>query len=308
MDREEKQRRGVARGGPPNRWPIIGSRASWLAILGLVSLAASLLQAQDEVPLRLLPPLGPETPLETEVEEILETPMGVADPAVGWMTPATWFTSPLWDFGMELGVNGSEGNTQSFSLLASTSLQRKTEGNTFDLGLTYGKTQANGAETQNYALLNSRWDLNMSPQWFLYNKDVVEYDEFKAFDLRLVVSGGLGYHFLKNEATTMTGRLGAGVSREFGGPDESWVPEANMGLDFEHQLSARQKVKVSSDYYPAWEDFLDYRLLLNANWEILLDEETNLSLKLGLIDRYDSTPNGREHNDLDYFITLVWKL
>ena len=186
--------------------------------------------------------------------------------------------------------------------------KRKTEGNTLDLGLTYGKTQANGVETQNYAMFNSRWDWNMTPAWFLYNKDVLEYDEFKAFDLRLVFSGGLGYHLIKHDATTLTGRLGAGVSREIGGPDEDWVPEANLGLDFEHKLSARQKVKVTSDYYPAWEDFLDYRLLLNAHWEILLDEETNLSLKLGVIDRYDSTPNGREYNDLDYFITLVWKL
>ena len=81
--------------------------------------------------------------------------------------------------------------------MTSTNLQRKTEGNTLEMGLTYGKTQANGAETQNYAMLNSRWDWNMTPQWFLYNKDIVEYDEFKAFDLRLVFSGGLGYHFLK---------------------------------------------------------------------------------------------------------------
>ena len=29
---------------------------------------------------------------------------------------------------------------------------------------------------------------------------------------------------------------------------------------------------------------------------------------MGVIDRYDSTPNGRKHNDLDYFITLLWKL
>ena len=32
--------------------------------------------------------------------------------------------------------------------------------------------------------------------------------------------------------------------------------------------------------------------MTNAYWEILLDEETNLSLKLGAVDRYDSTPNG----------------
>ncbi len=279
----------------------------------------SAISAETDVPLRLLPPLATDPSAETSVDEILDTPPPTADEILvaplptadlipGWIQPTNWFTSPVWDFGMELGVNGSEGNAQSFSLLASTNLQRKTEGNTLDIGLTYGKTEANGAETQNYAMFNSRWDWNISPRWFLYNKDVFEYDEFKAFDLRLVFSGGLGYHFLERDDTTLTGRGGAGVSREFGGPDNSWVPEANLGLDFEHELTARQKVKLTTDYYPAWEDFLDYRLLTNAHWEILLDEETNLSLKMGIIDRYDSTPNGRKHNDFDYFITLLWKL
>jgi hypothetical protein len=67
-------------------------------------------------------------------------------------------------------------------------------------------------------------------------------------------------------------------------------------------------VKLTSDYYPAWEDFHDYRLVTNAYWEILLDDQTNLSLKLGAVDRYDSTPNGALPNDIDYFVTLLWKL
>ena len=102
--------------------------------------------------------------------------------------------------------------------------------------------------------------------------------------------------------------MGAGASREFGGPDDNWIPEANLAGDFEHKLTDRQKLKLTSDYYPAWEDFHDYRLVTNAYWEILLDEQTNLSLKLGAVDRYDSTPNGAQPNDIDYFVTLLWKL
>jgi hypothetical protein len=33
-----------------------------------------------------------------------------------------------------------------------------------------------------------------------------------------------------------------------------------------------------------------------------------LSLKTGVVDRYDSTPNGRLPNDITYFVTLMWKL
>ena len=35
---------------------------------------------------------------------------------------------------------------------------------------------------------------------------------------------------------------------------------------------------------------------------------TNLSLKVSAFDRYDSTPQGRRPNDLDYALLLLWKL
>ena len=55
--------------------------------------------------------------------------------------------------------------------------------------------------------------------------------------------------------------------------------------------------------------FLAFFVLLAwAGWEVLLSHAANLSLKLGLIDRYDSTPNGLERNDLNYTALLLWKL
>ena len=39
----------------------------------------------------------------------------------------------------------------------------------------------------------------------------------------------------------------------------------------------------------------------------MLDEDSNLNLKIGVIDRYDSTPNGRKPNDFDYSVLLLWK-
>lgn len=258
-----------------------------------------------------LPPLGdPATELGATPETILpaEATLSSSTDNGAWWISTDWFSSPVWDFGAEMGLNGSSGNARAFSILAAFNGKRKTEGNELEWDLKYGKSQNDGIETQHYALFNSRWDWKFAPVWFLYNKNNLEYDEFKAFDVRLVLSGGLGHHFVKTESTTLTGRWGAGVSREFGGPDNSWVPEANLGADFEHQLSRRQKLKLTTDYYPSWEDFRDYRLVTNAHWEILLDKETNLSLKLGAVDRYDSTPNGAKPNDVDYFATLLWKL
>ena len=49
-------------------------------------------------------------------------------------------------------------------------------------------------------------------------------------------------------------------------------------------------------------------LPLDISWELVLDDVNNLSLKVGVIDRYDSTPNGAEPNDVDYSVLLLWSL
>jgi putative salt-induced outer membrane protein YdiY len=280
-----------------------------LLLVPLIALAAA--RGQDIDRPQLLPPVNSTgSVLDEQVPSVgqddSDTLLTPGD--ASWWEPARWFASPVWDFGAEMGINGSAGNAQAFSIQVAFSGKRETEGNVLEYDIKYGKSQNGGSETQHYWLSNSRWDWKFTPIWFLYNKNTLEYDEFKAFDLRLVLSGGLGHNFIKNDATTLTGRCGAGASREFGGPDDAWVPEANLAGDFEHKFSDRQKVKLTSDYYPSWQDFHDYRLLTNAYWEILLDQQTNLSLKIGAIDRYDSTPNGAEPNDIDYYATLLWKM
>ena len=257
--------------------------------------------AQDE--LQLLPPIDAAATDIGVGEEIIVENTGPI-----WYSPTAWFTSPLWENSIELGINGSEGNAESFSILAGGKLKRESDASVLGLDISYGKTKSGGVETQNYALSNSRWDWKLNDRWFLYNKNTIEFDKFKAFDMRLVLSGGLGHHIIKNDATTLTGRLGAGASREFGGPADDWTPEANVGLDFEHKINKFQKINGVVDYYPSWEDFADYRLVSKIDWELLLSEDANLSLKIGAIDRYDSTPNGNVANDIDYYATLLWKM
>lgn len=226
-----------------------------------------------------------------------------------WYNPMDWFAGPYWEKGIELGINGSKGNAEAISILAAGRLRRETDRSIWGIDMVYAKTEAADVLTQHYAFLNSRFDYKIGDsRWTLWNITRLEYDEFKAFDLRLAINGGLGYDFIRTEQRKLTGRFGAGASREFGGGNEEWVPEAVFGADYIHKISDRQRLAITSDYYPSWEDFKDYRLVTQASWELVLDEETNLSLKIGILDRYDSTPGGLEPNDLDYFITLLWKI
>jgi hypothetical protein len=222
--------------------------------------------------------------------------------------PGYWY-GPLWSGSLELGLNAAKGNAQSVSIVLGADLKRKTGTHTLSLKADHARTSNRGIDSQHNALGEVRLDRHFGDtRWSLYTLGTLEYDEFKDFDLRLAASMGLGYSVIKNDVTTLTGRFGSGVSREIGGVDESYVPEANFGIDFERELNFRQKLVIKVDHYPDWGNWGSYRIVTDAGWEILLDEEANLSLKIGAIDRYDSTPNGRKANDLNYSFVLLFKI
>jgi hypothetical protein len=80
-----------------------------------------------------------------------------------------------------------------------------------------------------------------------------------------------------------------------------------VGASFEHRLTRRQKLIASSDFYPDLGDIQDYRVRSNAAWEVKIDPPARLSLRIGAIDRFDSSPNGKKKNDLDYSTLIVWE-
>src|SRR5690606_24612196 len=92
----------------------------------------------------------------------------------------------------------------------------------------------------------------------LFSKTYIEYDEFKAYDMRLALNAGLGYRWWDTETNKLTTRVGAGWSREIGGPVDRFVPEGVVGVEFERRISKRQKLSLDSDYFPDWEDLSSF--------------------------------------------------
>lgn len=251
-------------------------------------------------------PAAHEAPTEEE-EAVDETiPIEEETPTAWYYTPVYWFD--LWEGNIELGMSGSHGNTETLDYLLGLDAKRETEEHILDFNLKYDRKSADSVETAHRLFGEIRWELLFEDsRWTWFFHETTDYDEFKAYDMRLSYDTGLGRCLIKNDDTSLLARAGAGFSHEIGSPDEELVPEAVFGLQFSHKLNERQKVSASSEYSPDVTDFLDYRLKSKASWEVLLDEETNLSLKVSLLDRYDSTPYGKKPNDLDYTLTLLWK-
>lgn len=234
--------------------------------------------------------------------------MPLAEESMSWyQVPWQWVTQG-WVNHAEFGLDGSSGNSKTLALQTGLEMKRKTDQYTLALDFDYRKATNRGVTTEDNGRYNLDYDrMFKSSRWSAFGKFGAEWDQFKAFDLRLNMNGGVGYYFLRSDSATFATRFGAGASKEFGAPDDDWKPEAVFGTEGEFQVNKRNKIKGKLEYFPAWEDFSDYRLVADAAWEILLDEAENLSLKLAVTDRYDSTPQGARPNDVYYSMLLLIK-
>ena len=214
-----------------------------------------------------------------------------------------------WKFQIEGGLNGSTGNSEALAFRFAGSADRKTSTMVTHLDTYWAYATSDGKKSKDRWEANIRndWIINES-RWSIYATGKSEWDEFQAWNWRLSAFGGVGYAFVKTDKTLFNGRAGLGLNKELGGDNRSGItPEADLGLDFSEQLTKRQKLYATTDLYPSLRDVPQFRWVTKAGWEILVDPETNMSLKIGVEHRYNSNPGGGiKHNDLDYFLTIVW--
>lgn len=263
------------------------------------------------------------TPVEAVMAEPSPTATAVADAAVEeavapthWYYPSYWFGPTPWDSGIEFGLNGASGTSESLSFRAGGYVKRKADDYKFNGSLYYNNTKADGTLQQSNALLDLRYDwlFDDSP-WTLFILSQSFYDEFAAFDFNLNGSAGFGYQWIDTDFTKLTTSVGTGGSREFGNEDaagnsvnDDWVAEASFGVNYELNWADNKKFYAKIDWFPEWEDFSAYRALADVGFEFELHQPSNMSLKLSATDRYDSQPEGAEPHNLNYSAMLIWKL
>ena len=217
-----------------------------------------------------------------------------------------------WFGGFEFGANGSQGNSDVFSGRLGANIDRKTDSNLFHVDLLYTLTRQDGTTNQDQALLNLRDEiLFKGTPWSLFSATQLEYDQFRAYDFRVGTYLGVAYAWVKSEKALFKTRLGAGAVREIDtradGPPDRWVPEAVLGFDFNWRFTERQGWVSSVDFYPNLSNIGQYRVRARAGYEIVIDPKYGMVLRLGVQDRYDTSPGPAKRNDLNYFTTLMFK-
>lgn len=260
-------------------------------VLGELKLAKSNVTAIAAVPDAAPPPPPPPPPPPAPPEV-------KPDPDSFWKG---------WVGSLEFGLNGSDGNSQSVSMRAAANAKRETSETVTTLGISYVYGTQDGDKNLEHGEINVRNDWKIGSPWRIFAIGKTEYDTFQDWEWRVSLFGGLGYEFMKTDNTLLLGRIGVGATKEFKTSKQRIEPELDIGLDWEHKIDDRQKIFVNADYYPSLHRMTDYRAQLKAGYEVIVDPKNNLSLKLGLEDRYNSNPGtDRKKNDILYFATIAY--
>ena len=215
----------------------------------------------------------------------------------------------LWKREMSAGLDGSMGNSENMSVRLGVEGERETLRGRADAPANYQRSEDDDVVSEHRVegAGGYEWFVPDSP-WELFGRGLVEYDEFKDYDIRVNTAVGPGYRFYDTDDLRLIAQVGAGVSREFGGIDDRVTPELLAAVVFERQLSEIQSIQSSLELFPYVRDPGEFRLVGRAEWELLMSQRYRLAIELGVEDRYDSNASpGVDANDLDYFAQLVKK-
>ena len=84
-------------------------------------------------------------------------------------------------------------------------------------------------------------------------------------------------------------------------------PDSLYGVSINQQVTTAHKILTSVDYIPQWSDFRQYEVQAQVNWQIFLDEDRDLRLKVGAQNRYESSmPIESILERTDYTTSLMW--
>lgn len=276
----------------------VGRQAGWLAIAATAGFGGTA-WAQEESP-------QVQEEVDQTEADVAEADAEAADEEFEIPPPKDFWTG--WTTNVELGLNGSTGNTERFNVRAGLETERLTDRMESRASLTYtlGTEEGSTTEEKFRAAVRNDW-LVPASRWRYFAKASADYDDMQDYDWLLAASAGVGYEFIDTDDLLLIGRVGAGLSKKIGGDDNRLRPEGLIGGDFEYQITERSKVFATADWYPDLGDWPQYRATASGGYEVMVDPELNLSLRLGAEMKYDSSPGEGFHRaDVDYFAVLVW--
>lgn len=203
-----------------------------------------------------------------------------------------------WQGNAAVSLSRAAGNTSNTIFSAAVDEARTTEANKISVygSALYGNSQ--GKKTADKVRASSRYDHNLSGDYFGFGLVELEKDSLANLNLRSGVGAGLGYHVIKNDNNTFDVFGGAGYSQSnlIIGNKISGA-ELLLGEESTHKISDATRFKQKLSYTPSMQTAGQYRAMFEAG--IVTDIANNIGLSLSLQDKYSSAVGaGVKNNDV----------
>ena len=231
-----------------------------------------------------------------------------------------------WTTALNAGLTMTDGNSETMA----ANVGLATEGEKDGLGsviagadFNYGESTVSSAatdpatgesvvtETEETTVENAKAFVNvkktLSPKTFAYVDGSVLYDDVALIDYRATLGPGLGFYLLKNDKRQLSLEAGPSyVWEKVDGASNDYLA-LRFAERYSCQATKTAKLVQSLEYLPEAEDFDNYLLTAEIGVEAAMND--HLSLRVGLQDKYDSTPAaGAERNDLSLIAGLGFSL
>ncbi len=214
------------------------------------------------------------------------------------LTPS-WFD--LWAGYADVGFSLARGNSHTDTLTTAFNAARVTNNDKTVLFLNQiystGSIGRVTGPTADAVRGGISYDHNINKRWFWDLMNTDEYDTFQSLDFRFIGGGGLGYHAIKTDKTTLDLLFGGNYTHEaFTGNIVRNLGEVNVGDDFTHKLTGVTSITQSLRFYEA-PSTGEYRLAFDAGGATTIKKW--FSWQVTVSDRYLSAPVfGRKGNDI----------
>jgi len=220
-----------------------------------------------------------------------------------------------WKGQFDFSLNGSRGNNQKQDTRLAIDMTRDDKETKDLVKVLYTNTKAevdtdvpspdkttDTTADRVYAKARREWYLEET-LWRPFGQFEVDHDKFKDFRYRLTAIVGAAYPLIAEEKQEWNGRLGAGASREIGGDDESWTPEALIGTDYTVEVFHLNTFGVSMDIFPDLEEQGEYRANTQVRWDIAAADDSPWRFNFGIDHFYDSrAERPTRSTDVNYFV------
>jgi len=207
-----------------------------------------------------------------------------------------------WAGGINFGFALTRGNSQTKNLALALTAARKTSSDRIGLyaNSIYSTNDAPGAvpgTTANAIRGGIRYDRDFAPRLFGFGSADFETDDLQNLDLRTVFGGGIGFHMIKSDATTLDLLGGINYTRENYSTFTRNFPAATLGEELMHKWRANTVLTQRWYFFPDLKNGGEYRTTFDVGTVTKLSKWLGWQNAIG--DIYvTNPPAGKKHNDL----------